>query len=431
MWPLPSTFRVSPYQYRIRATSTIARISCHLIVSVVLWIAKGRVRKQRLTNHSSGLAQIDFSRILVTGPYVSARWIESYLVPISEAYPSSDLSLVSDRLFEVDNRIKCIVAPALLVKLFGRDIARSILVLWATLKLKPTIILGLHLELHAMLCLVAARLGSSTVLYFNIGGEKEIECGGVHGGQRLFQAMQCCDRSLERKLIHIVNNFDAVLTMGTNTERFLYSKGVKRPIYPMCVGSPLSYGNKPARHNARKYDLICVARLEPVKRIEQLLLLVSLMTKSLPRLRLAIIGDGSCRQHLERRTRELGISRNVEFLGWIDEVRVYLERARIFVLTSKSEGLPISAIEAMSLGLPCALPAVGDVTDLVVHDKNGWLFAPNHPDGIVPNLISAIADEDWYQKLSTEAQEQAEKYSVSSCAKKWQSAFEQRAQFWV
>ena len=379
--------------------------------------------KRNSVKSNSNSPTVDFSRLLVTGPYVSARWIDSYLVPILEAFPGTEIALVSDRRFDIDDRINCITTPKVLRRSFGRDVARIISLIVAAVRFRPTTVLGLHLELHAMLAIVLARVTSSSALYFNIGGRSEIECGGLLGGQRLFESIQTCDRSLENKLLKVVDNFDAILTMGTNTQAFLYQNGISRPICPACVGSPFTRSTENRSTLRPKYDLICVARLEPVKRVDQLLVLTSVIRESLPGLRVAIIGDGSCRNELEHQSSRLRLEKNVEFLGWKDDVVTYLSQARIFVLTSRSEGLPISAIEAMSFGLPCVLPNVGDTSDLVVHDQNGWLFSTDEVQAIAPNMISAMSDRDRYGELSAAAKKHVARYSVSSCARRWRDAF--------
>lgn len=85
-------------------------------------------------------------------------------------------------------------------------------------------------------------------------------------------------------------------------------------------------------------------------------------------LQLAIVGDGRFRRFLEVRVRELGLSGRVRFTGRIPPgapVAAELDRASVFVLPSRTEGLPRALIEAMARGLPCIATHVGGIPELL------------------------------------------------------------------
>jgi glycosyltransferase involved in cell wall biosynthesis len=86
---------------------------------------------------------------------------------------------------------------------------------------------------------------------------------------------------------------------------------------------------------------------------------------------LAIVGDGKCRRELEQLAEDLGISRHVHFLGQLpagEAVREQLDKADLFVLPSRCEGLPRAMIEAMARALPCIGSAVGGIPELLVDE---------------------------------------------------------------
>jgi glycosyltransferase involved in cell wall biosynthesis len=86
------------------------------------------------------------------------------------------------------------------------------------------------------------------------------------------------------------------------------------------------------------------------------------------RVHVVAIGDGHYRLELEHYARTLGIAEHVGFLGEVssgEAVRAELDKADIFVLPSRTEGLPRSMIEAMARGLPCIGTAVGGVVELL------------------------------------------------------------------
>lgn len=118
-----------------------------------------------------------------------------------------------------------------------------------------------------------------------------------------------------------------------------------------------------------KYNLLSVSRLEHPKRID---LMIDAVKKN-ETVTLNIIGIGKYEQELKRKVREERID-NVIFLGEIEGFSEYYEYD-IFILISESEGLPMSAIEAMSNGLPLVISNVGGCCTLI--HKNGELVDNN------------------------------------------------------
>ena len=88
-------------------------------------------------------------------------------------------------------------------------------------------------------------------------------------------------------------------------------------------------------------------------------------------IRLALVGDGRCRLELEQRALRLGLASRVDFRGARpagEAVRSELDRADLFVLPSRQEGLPRAMIEAMARGLPCIGSDVGGIDELLRGD---------------------------------------------------------------
>lgn len=85
-------------------------------------------------------------------------------------------------------------------------------------------------------------------------------------------------------------------------------------------------------------------------------------------LQLAIVGDGRFRPGLEARCRRRGLDQRVRFLGQLPAgaaIREQLDQADLFVLPSKTEGLPRAIVEAMARGLPCIGSTVGGIPELL------------------------------------------------------------------
>ncbi|HED15260.1 MAG TPA: glycosyltransferase family 4 protein, partial [Gammaproteobacteria bacterium] len=122
-------------------------------------------------------------------------------------------------------------------------------------------------------------------------------------------------------------------------------------------------------------NLLTIGSLIPRKGMQHILeALAGLADKHTFLLRIA--GDGPLREQLKKKARDLGIDKQVEFLGSVDAQRipVLLQQANVFVLASHWEGRPNAVLEAMAAGLPVIASDIDGVNELVVEARTGLLF---------------------------------------------------------
>jgi glycosyltransferase involved in cell wall biosynthesis len=123
--------------------------------------------------------------------------------------------------------------------------------------------------------------------------------------------------------------------------------------------------------------------------------LLRAMKEALPRFpqaELWIVGDGPLRSTLEEESRKLGIGEKIVFLGKRTDVRALLSQARIFVLPSTREGVPLSILEAMAAGLPVVASKVGGIPEVVDEGKTGFLCPPGDPAALTAALVTLLED---------------------------------------
>lgn len=138
----------------------------------------------------------------------------------------------------------------------------------------------------------------------------------------------------------------------------------------------------------RGFTLVSVGRLVRGKNFETLLRAVAMARAVVPDLALWIVGAGAEGAALRRLCAELGLVSAVRFCGERRDVGNWLRAADVFVLSSVSEGLPISMLEAMAAGLPAIVTEVGGLPELVALSGAGTTV----PAGSVECLARAIVE---------------------------------------
>lgn len=166
----------------------------------------------------------------------------------------------------------------------------------------------------------------------------------------------------------------------------------------------LQVAAKEPRVTAGPGPLAAVARLSPEKDVATLLRAVSIARKSVAELCLEIAGDGPSRLDLEREVQQLDIGDRVRFLGRISDPTKLLRRAQIFVLPSLSEGLSLTLLEAMAIGVPAIATSVGGNPEVIQHGKTGLLVPPSNPTAMAGAICRLWSDESGQRRLAAAAQ---------------------------
>jgi len=145
------------------------------------------------------------------------------------------------------------------------------------------------------------------------------------------------------------------------------------------------------------FTLVYVGRLEPVKNHSLLLHAFCRALKSIPSLRLWMVGGGSERKALENLAALLGITSQVTFWGQQADVSPYFSAADAFVMSSTSEGLPISLLQAFSMGLPAIVTDVGGMAEVVRLARAG-ITTPVTDPAAMAAAIQRLVDNDAERK---------------------------------
>jgi len=166
---------------------------------------------------------------------------------------------------------------------------------------------------------------------------------------------------------------------------------------------PVNVQEKRAEIGIRESDLIVgnVANLYPVKGQTYLLKAAKQVINQIPNAKFIFIGRGPLEEELKREAHSLGIGSSVKFLNYREDVKDLLKIMNIFVLTSLSEGMPVSMIEAMASKVPVIATSVGGIPEVIQDGLNGYIVTPSDPSQLANRMSTLLKNEDIAQNFAT------------------------------
>ncbi len=168
-----------------------------------------------------------------------------------------------------------------------------------------------------------------------------------------------------------------------------------------------------------------VGRLEPVKNQALLLCAFANVAEQLSDARLLIVGDGTQLETLGSLAGELGLGDRVHFTGYQADAAAYLGAMDVFCLTSDSEGLPLSLLEAMAVGVPVVASAVGGVPGVVRDDESGRLFPRGDIAAAAGAIKQMLVDRNLAHRFSREASKVVnQQFSLDTTAMAYDKLYE-------
>jgi len=348
----------------------------------------------------------DACKIVLTGRFDSKNWILNHLGPLSASKKCSHLWMVSTNPVPRMPNVVAIYPAKWLTKVLGATKARLLTFMWVAIRKRPHVVGGFHIVCNGIAAAIVGSLVGVRTMYFCVGGPAEVQDGGIHSADSLFTGMEAADAVVERRFIKIISKFDTIITMGTRAVDFFREKGIDTDFHVVSGGiDPKQFYPSEEKPSI---DLIMTGRIVPVKRIDILLHAIRIVVDELPNVRLAIVGGGELRDELSS-----------EFVGYQDDLVSWLQKSKIFVLTSDSEGLALSMMEAMMSGLPAVVSDVGDLGDLVENGVNGYLVPRRSPEKSAARIVELLTDEQKLGSFSQAARRSALQYETEAMIQRW------------
>jgi glycosyltransferase involved in cell wall biosynthesis len=164
----------------------------------------------------------------------------------------------------------------------------------------------------------------------------------------------------------------------------------------------------------KKYDILFVGRLTKAKGVDILFKAIRILKEKYQMdIKTAIVGKGHLEEELKELVMELGIEREVEFLGVRRDIEKLMKSTKLFVLPSRWEGLPLTILEAMSSGAGIIATKVGSIPEVIQNGKEGILIFPEDSETLAGAIAELLQDRELRVKLSINAYKKVkEKYSI-------------------
>jgi sugar transferase (PEP-CTERM/EpsH1 system associated) len=167
-----------------------------------------------------------------------------------------------------------------------------------------------------------------------------------------------------------------------------------------------------------------VARFQETKDLATLVRGFAQLRQTHAPARLLLIGDGAERGRLEQLARDLNVAGDVLITGLRHDVPRLLRALDVFALTSLSEGLPISVLEAMAASLPVVATSVGMLPELLREGENGFLVEPRAVEKLAARLALLADDLELGRSMGAAGRQQVEReFSLAAMLRRYEELY--------
>lgn len=311
----------------------------------------------------------------------------------------------------LDEETKKIGIPVHFFRFLQREVSfifdtLALLSLWWFLLTNKPHVLHTHSSKAGILGRIAGKLAGVPVIVhtfhgfgFNITQPRRVE--------EFYQNLERRFASYADKLI-FVSKTNMVLAeklrIGVKSQYQLIRSGIKLSGYP-----PKAVNEAAIREELgipEKWPIvISIGNLKPQKNPLDFVTVAYNVLNVCPETIFLYLGDGPLRPEVEDAIAELKIGNRCLFPGWRRDVPQLLTISSLFIMTSLWEGLPRSLVQAMKSGVPSVAYMTDGITDIIHHERNGFLVRMNDTKMMAYTLIHLLKNDDLRAEIAFAANE--------------------------
>lgn len=219
---------------------------------------------------------------------------------------------------------------------------------------------------------------------------------------------------------------DSIIVESENVIKFLKLEKYERKVSALGARFiKIDEFNIKRKYQDRKDIIGYIGRLEEAKGVKNVLKAFKIISNNNPNINLFIGGDGPLYNDIQYYIKKNGLFGKVFLKGWIphNEVADYLNRLKIFILPSTSEGLPTVILEAMACGTIVVSTPVGGVPDLIKDNDTGFILEDNSPELISLTILKVLDNPNCDKIIMNARKLIVNNYSYKSAIQRYKKLF--------
>ena len=382
------------------------------LYSLIKLFALLPIKKQKKTENT----------IVLTGTFYSKNWIDAHLVPLLTCASTKRVYVISNDI-DYDIEGLDIIKPSTVLRaIAGETLARLFTFFIYSCKVRPDYIGGFHILFNGTLAILFSKILRCRSIYFSVGGVTETLVTGKTENN-FFRFLKAKDQFITRYICKIIACSSRIITMGNGAKLFLSKNGVSSQKIHVISGAIDTNNFYPDTSKTKEYDIVLTARLSKVKQVNLYLDIIKQIKEEQVDFRALIIGDGPLLSELKAYAKHLDIEDKIHFAGHQADVLPWLQKSKVYILTSRSEGLALSMLEGLKVGLPAIVPNVGDLSDVLVNNYNGYLIENHDIKEFTKSIIQLIQNPDLLSEYSNNAIASTRCFDLSCVQQQWDNLF--------
>jgi glycosyltransferase involved in cell wall biosynthesis len=229
----------------------------------------------------------------------------------------------------------------------------------------------------------------------------------------------------QKILLKLLDSASIIAVRGSISKKSLISSGIEEQkviVLDNFIESLPPKQNIISLH--KEYDLIFVGYFRKLKRLDLLIKIIAKLKECKSDISAVFVGDGPEMLSIKEQINCNMLEKHIHIVGFDSNPGQWYLRSKIFVLTSKSEGLNMAMVEAMSYGLPVVVSNVNDLEDVVKNEINGYLVNFGNVELFAEKIINLLTDDKLYRSISKNAIKRIEhlyltQYSYTAVTEQW------------
>lgn len=299
--------------------------------------------------------------------------------------------------------------------------------MWRIIKKNNPVIVHTHSSKAGLMGRLAAKLAGVPVIVHTPHGHVFFGYSGPFK-TKLFITLEKLASRITDKIVALTNREkkDHILFKIANEDKFsvIYS-GIELNILKESSSEEKQNLKKELGIPENSLIVGTAGRLVPIKGPEFLVKASKYIISKYPDTYFIFTGDGPLEPDLKREALEMGLSENIVFLGWRDDLAKIISIYDVFVLPSLNEGMGRVLVEAMALRKPIVASEIGGIPDLVIHGKNGYLVPPKKPEELAKYIQVLLENKDKREKMGLAGKEMSLNFGAESMIEKIARLYEE------